>query len=124
MDLAHGFNESRPAIREKPHDLVLVAIVRRAQILDDGLVEDAERMREIDVPINLNRGALADTPSLLATVGCTLPCNEKSSTPLHPLRRLRWFCPRSDALITGDDPIARGENLKLVSRNMSSIKFG
>jgi hypothetical protein len=94
MDLAHGFNESRPAIREKPHDLVLVAIVRRAQILGDGLVEDAERMREIDVPINLNRGALADTPSLLAPVGCSLPCNEKKLNAITSVKTPKMVLPR------------------------------
>jgi hypothetical protein len=62
-DSAHGINESRPAIRGKPHDLVLVAIVWKAKKLGDCLVEDAERMREIDVPIDSNRGALADAPS-------------------------------------------------------------
>jgi hypothetical protein len=61
-DLAHGY-ESRPAIRGEPHDLVLVAIVRKPEKLGNGLVEDAERMREIDVPIDSSRGALADAPS-------------------------------------------------------------
>src|SRR5258705_13164464 len=39
-DLAHSLNESRPAIRGKPHDLVLVARMRKTEILGDGLVAD------------------------------------------------------------------------------------
>ena len=45
-DLAHGVHEGGLAVRRKPHDLVLVAVMRKAEILGERLIEDAERMRE------------------------------------------------------------------------------
>ena len=61
-DLAHGIHERRLAVGRKAHDLVLVAIVGKAQILRQRLVEDAERMRKIHPPVDGDVLALADAP--------------------------------------------------------------
>ena len=45
-DLAHGVQECGLAVGSKPHHLVLVAVVRKAEILRQRLIKDAERMRE------------------------------------------------------------------------------
>ena len=52
----------RLAVRREPHDLVLVAVMRKAEILRQRLIEDAERVREIDPPFDRNLSALADAP--------------------------------------------------------------
>ena len=61
-DPAHLRHEPWLAIGREPHDLVLVAIVRKAQILGQRLVEDAERMREPYAPVHGNGRALAHYP--------------------------------------------------------------
>ena len=45
-DLAHGIHEGGPAVRREAHDLVLVAVMRKTEILRESLVKNAERMRE------------------------------------------------------------------------------
>ena len=54
--LAHGVEVGRLAVRSEPHHLVLVAIVRKAEILRERLVEDAERMRKIYPPCDRKIG--------------------------------------------------------------------
>ena len=44
--LSHLRAAGRIAIGGKPHQLVLVAVMRKSEILRHGLVEDAERMRK------------------------------------------------------------------------------
>ena len=50
------------AVRREPHHLVLVAIVGKAEILGQRLIEDAERMREIDAAVDTDVAALARSP--------------------------------------------------------------
>ena len=61
-DLAHGIHECRLAVGRQAHDLVLVAVMRKAQILRQRLIKDAERMREIHPPIDGDGLAPADPP--------------------------------------------------------------
>ena len=61
-DLAHGIQERRLAVRREPHDFVLVAIMRKAQILRERLIEDAKRMRKKHASIDGDVGAPADPP--------------------------------------------------------------
>src|SRR5262245_45274230 len=62
-DLPHGLHEDRPAIGRKPHDLVLVTIVRKSEKLCQRLIEDAKRMRKVDTPIDPNSRTISDAPS-------------------------------------------------------------
>ena len=63
-DLAHGIEVRRLAIRRKPHHLVFVAIMGKAEILRQRLVEDAERMRKIHAAVlPRDRSPLPDAPS-------------------------------------------------------------
>src|SRR5437762_3671858 len=50
------------AIGRKAHDLVLVTVVRKAEILRDGLIEDAERMREEYPAFNRDVPTRPDAP--------------------------------------------------------------
>src|SRR5262245_9122962 len=47
-DVAHVAEEARPSVWRQPHDFVFVAIVRKAEKLRDRLIEDAERVGEVD----------------------------------------------------------------------------
>ena len=46
-NLAHGVDQQGTAVRRKPHHLVLIAIMRKAEILRERLIENTERMRKI-----------------------------------------------------------------------------
>ena len=61
-DPAHLRHEPWLAIGREPHDLVLIAIVGKAQILGQRLVKHAKRMREPYVPIQCNGRAPARAP--------------------------------------------------------------
>ena len=69
-DLAHRVEVARLAVGREAHHLVLVAVVREAQVLRERLVEDAERVREVDalrrrrsrVPRPTPHAALAKSP--------------------------------------------------------------
>ena len=79
------------AIGREPHDLVLVAVVRKAEILRERLVEDAERMREI-APARRSR--------------CRVPC----PTPQAALRKVAEAIDRDDdRLLERRDVEGRGE---------------
>ena len=52
----------RLPVRREPHDLVLVAVLREPQVLGQRLVEDAERVREVDAPVESHVGTRADAP--------------------------------------------------------------
>src|SRR6266496_2614579 len=59
---AHRIHEGRLAVGRKAHDFVLVAIMRKAQILRQCLIENSERMRKIHPSINRDVFALAEAP--------------------------------------------------------------
>jgi len=61
-NFTHGADELWLSVRGKPHNLVLIAVVREAQILRQRLVEDAERMGEEDVAVDPDVLAVTDTP--------------------------------------------------------------
>src|SRR5271166_5424447 len=61
-DPAHRIHERWLAIRRKTHDFVLVAIMWKAQILRQGLIEHAERMRKIHPPVDRDILTLPGTP--------------------------------------------------------------
>ena len=61
-DLAHGVHERRPAVGREAHDLVLVTVMREAEILGQRLIENAERMREVNLPIQGKGRSLAGAP--------------------------------------------------------------
>ena len=50
------------AVGRKPHHLVLVAIMRKAEILRERLIEDAERMWEIYSAMGRDFAAACRTP--------------------------------------------------------------
>src|SRR5262245_46874915 len=75
-DLAHRLHEGRPAIGREAHNLVLVAVMRKAQILGQRLIEDAERMREIDPPTIGDVTALADAPGRAGEVPESIDRND------------------------------------------------
>src|SRR5271167_1511948 len=50
-DIPERIDECRAAIGGEPHYLVLVAIVRKAEVLRDRLIEDTERMRKIHAAV-------------------------------------------------------------------------
>src|ERR1700754_809966 len=60
--LPHFFQEPRSAIGRKPHDLVFVAVIRKAEILRKRLIENAERMGKQDAALLVNTASLADAP--------------------------------------------------------------
>ena len=61
-DLPHRVDEARLAVGREPHHLVLVAVVREAEILRQRLVEDAERMREVDAAVDREMRRPRPTP--------------------------------------------------------------
>ena len=61
-DLLHLLDVARLAIGREAHHLVLVAVVREADELRHRLVEDAQRMREVDAAVDRDLAALAQTP--------------------------------------------------------------
>src|SRR6476661_4175173 len=65
---AHLRHEPWLAIWGEPHDLVLVAIVRKAQILGQRLVKYAKRMRKPYAPVHGNGRTLAPTPGCACEV--------------------------------------------------------
>ena len=62
-NLPHGVQKRGAAVRRKSHHLVLVAIMRKAEILRERLIEDAERMREIYSAVGRDFAAICRTPS-------------------------------------------------------------
>ena len=71
-NFTHGADELWLSVRSKPHNLVLIAIVREAQILRQRLVEDAERMGEEDVAVNPDVVAVTDPPSSASEITKTI----------------------------------------------------
>ena len=51
-----------PAVGREPHHLVLVAVMGKAEILGQRLIEDAERMRKIDAAIDADSVVPSPTP--------------------------------------------------------------
>ena len=50
-------------IRGEPHDLVFVTVMRKAEILREGLIENAQRMREQHAPFDAQGIVATDAPS-------------------------------------------------------------
>jgi len=61
-DLAHLGHARGRAVGRKPHHLVLVAVMGKAEILRERLVEDAERVREMHPPLNRDARAASHAP--------------------------------------------------------------
>ena len=91
-DLAHGVHGGRLAVGSKPHHLVLVAVVRKAEILRQRLIEDAERMRKIDAAVDRDLRAAARRPRRRSR-------NRRSRRPRRPPppRTAKRERPRRDA---------------------------
>src|SRR6516162_7848088 len=51
-DFAHGVQIERPAVSSKAHHFVFVAVMKKAQVLGQGRVKDAERVGEVDALID------------------------------------------------------------------------
>src|SRR6516165_3194105 len=51
-NLAHGVDQPEMAIRREAHHLIFVAIMRKAEILRERLIENTERMRKIHAAIS------------------------------------------------------------------------
>ena len=77
-DLSHGVHECRLAIGREPHDLVLVAVMRKAEILRQRLIKDAERMREIHASVDGNGFAPADPPGSAGEIAEAIDRNDDS----------------------------------------------
>src|SRR5947208_10156557 len=75
-DVAHRRHSRGCAIGRQAHYLVLVAIVREAEVLGQRLVEDAERMREVHPPFHSYVGPAADPPSGAAEVAEAVDRND------------------------------------------------
>ena len=71
-DLAHLTHKCRLAVGREPHDLVLVAVMGKAEVLGERLVEDAERVRKEDTPLNPDVGALPHAPGGAAEISKTV----------------------------------------------------
>ena len=61
-DLPHFGHEARLTVGCQPHHLVLVAVIRKTEILGQRLIENAQRMRKIDLVFDLDAIATADAP--------------------------------------------------------------
>src|ERR1044071_5745078 len=61
-DAAHRIEMRRLSVRREAHDFVLVAVMRKAQILGQRLIEDAERMRKKDLAVDGKRWSGACAP--------------------------------------------------------------
>ena len=61
-ELVHRVQVFRRAVGRKPHDLALVAVLGEAEPLADRRVEDAERVREVDLAGDVELVALARAP--------------------------------------------------------------
>ena len=61
-ELFHFLSAGWIAVGGKPHQLVFVAIMGKAEILGHGLVEDAERMRKQHAAVERQVSSAADTP--------------------------------------------------------------
>jgi hypothetical protein len=75
-DFAHGVHELWLSVRGKPHNLVLVAVVRKAQILRQRLVEDAKRMGEENLTVDPDVLAVTDSPSGASEISETINRND------------------------------------------------
>ena len=61
-NVAHRLQHRRLAVRRQAHDLVFVAVVREPEELGDGRVEDAERVREADLTVDVDALVIAAPP--------------------------------------------------------------
>ena len=61
-DLAHRLHVRRRPVRREAHHLVLVAVIGKAEILGQSLIEDAERVREIYPTLDRDVAFPTDTP--------------------------------------------------------------
>src|SRR5580704_6611329 len=61
-DIAKRFELFRLAIGREAHHLVLIAEFQKAQILRDGTIEEAQRMRKRDRAVDLHAAAFAGAP--------------------------------------------------------------
>ena len=75
-DLAHGVQIDRPAIGREAHHLVFVAVVRKAEILGQRLIEDAERMREVHAAVDRERAPSPHAPGCAGEVAEAVDRND------------------------------------------------
>ena len=61
-DIAKRFELFRLAIRREAHHFVFIAELQKAQVLRDGAIEEAQRMRKRDHPVDLHPAAFAGAP--------------------------------------------------------------
>src|SRR5262249_32420428 len=60
------------AVGGEPHNLVFIAVVRKAEILRQRLVENSQRMREVHAPVHRNRICATDAPGRAREIAETI----------------------------------------------------
>ena len=71
-DFAHLGEIGRVSVRCQTHDLVLVAVIGKAEIVGQSLVKNSERVRKINPPRDLDVGAAADAPGCACEIAETV----------------------------------------------------
>ena len=62
----------RVPIWSKAHDLIFVPVIRKAQVMGERLIEDAERMRKVDPSCDTDVTPLTDAPRRAGKVAKTI----------------------------------------------------
>src|SRR5215831_7832192 len=61
-DFAHCRHVRWRSVGRQPHNLILVSVMRKPEILGEGLVKDAERVGKIHSALDRDISSLTDTP--------------------------------------------------------------
>ena len=91
-DLTHGVHGVRLPVRGKAHDLVLVAIMGKAEILRQRLIKDAKRMRKIDAAIDADVFALASSPGGAGEIAKAVDGEDDGRIERRDVKRRREMC--------------------------------
>src|SRR5438552_18252032 len=75
-DLARRVPARRRAVGRQAHDLVFVTVIGKAEILGQGLVEDAERVREMHPALDADLRPATDPPGGAGKVAQTIDRND------------------------------------------------
>ena len=115
-ELAHGIEVGRLTVWSEPHDLVLVAVVRKAEILRERLVEYPERVRKIH-PLRCRKIAPSrKTPSRAGKIAKTV---NRYGHGLLEGRHVKGGGQMREVML---DPVERGAQALARKRSRQQIK--
>src|SRR5215472_3058119 len=71
-DLAHLAEVGELSVWRQAHDLVFVPVIRKAEVMGECLIEDAERVRKVDPSRDIDVTPPTDTPRRAGKVAKTI----------------------------------------------------